>query len=52
MLGHPGSLRLALQEIIPVLIPDTFSEMPAVRRELANHIFLYPCELIEGREAN
>ena len=50
MLGHPTSLRLALQEIIPVFISYTFRESQAVRGEPANHNLLQLCELIEGCE--
>ncbi len=50
MLGHLSSLRLALQEIIPLFISYTFSKMQAVRGERANHILLQLCELIDGRE--
>ena len=50
MLGHPNSLRLALQEIIPLFISYTFSKMQAVRGERTNCVLLQSCELIEGRE--
>jgi hypothetical protein len=50
MLGHPISLRLALQKIIPILISYTFSESQTVRGEPANHNLLQLCELIEDRE--
>lgn len=47
---HASSLRLVLEEIIPVLIDYTFSKMQAVRGERANHIPPHLCELIEGPE--
>lgn len=50
MLGHAISLRLALQEIIPVFIFYTFRESQTVRGEPANHNLLQLCELIKGRE--
>ena len=48
MLEHPISLRVALQKIIPVLIPYTFSESQTVCGEPANHNLLHLCELIKG----
>lgn len=50
MLGHPSSLRLALQEIIPLFISYTFSKMVAVRGELSNQFLHQLCKLTEGRE--
>lgn len=50
MLGHPSSLRFALQEIIPLFISCIFDKMQGVRSERADHILLQLCELIEGRE--
>ena len=50
MIGHPSSLRFALEEIIPLFISYTFSKIQPVRGERANHILLQSCEVIEDRE--
>jgi hypothetical protein len=47
VLGRPKPFQLALQEIIPLFIPYTFSNTHAVRDERASHILFQSCEVIE-----